>query len=213
MSDEKLGAIPLQGSSELVFSVGAWKGEVRAGVRKFVTSNKYTGPTPNGLSLRGDVLLAVVEALDRVQSQLVGKSFGEQARVSKSGQAQIVVSTVQADGPDALPSVDIREYVETASYTGPTRKGVRFSWTKLADVIALMRLQVQRLGAAASRQPTLFPRLVLNGSMTESPAPRDPVLADLLPGEPKRFPDDFIDSASEDDNTVELPGEPLAVIQ
>lgn len=212
-SNERLGAIPLQGSSELVFSIGTWKGEPRAGVRKFITSNRYTGPTPSGLSLRGDVLAALVESLERVQSQLAAKSFGEQVRVSKSGQAQIVVSVVAADVSDSLPSVDIREYVETAGYTGPTKKGVRFSWAILADVIALMRLQVQRLGANESRQPTLFPDEPPEWvDQAERPASRDPVLSDLLPAAPKRFPDDFVDVAAEDCVVVELPAEPLSVV-
>jgi hypothetical protein len=47
--------------------------------------------------------------------------------------------------PEALLSI--------ATYTGPTKKGVRFTWDRLADVIALTRLQAQRLGANEARQP------------------------------------------------------------
>lgn len=214
MSDDRLGSIPLQGSSELVFSIGAWKGQPRASVRKFVTTSSYTGPTQSGLSLRGDVLVGVMEALERVQTQVATKSFGEHARVSKSGQAEIVVSTVAADSRDALPSVDVREYVQTAGYTGPTKSGVRFSWDKLADVIALMRLQAQRLGANETRQPTLFPEArPVWVDDTDKPTPRDPVLADLLPNGPKHFPDDFLDGVDASGTVVDLPGDSLSVVQ
>lgn len=219
MSDERLGSIALQGSSELVFSVGAWKGQPRASVRKFVTTGRYIGPTKSGLSLRGDVLAGVIEALDQIQRRVAAKSAGEHARISKSGQAEIVVSTVAADDRDSLPSIDVREYVETSGYTGPTPKGVRFTWDKLPEVIGLMRLQVERLGADESRQPTLFPEACpqwaekAQSTETQSRAPRDAVLAELLPKGAKPFHDDFITGPSAVSDAVELPAEPLAIVQ
>ncbi len=87
MADERLGAIPLQGSSELVFTVGAWKGQPRASVRKFVATSSYTGATKSGLSLRGDVLMGVIDTLQRIHGEVATKSCGEQARVTKSGQS------------------------------------------------------------------------------------------------------------------------------
>lgn len=219
MSDERLGAIPLNSSSELVFSVGAWKGQMRAGVRIFLTSSRYTGATKKGVSLRGDVLAGVIEALEAIERQVAVKSAGEQARVAKSGQAEVVVGIVAADGRDSLPSIDIREFVQTAGYTGPTKSGVRFSWDKLPGVIALMRLQLERLGAVEHRQPTLFPdarpqwvERPQSGGSSDS-GPRDAVLQEVLPAGAKRFPDDFLAPPDAPSDIVDLPAEPLTVAQ
>lgn len=219
MSDERLGGISLSGSAELVFSVGAWKGQPRASVRKFVASARYTGATPSGLSLRGDVLAGILESLEQIERQVAVRSAGQMARVAKSGQAEIVISMVAAEGRDSLPSVDVREFVQTANYTGPTKKGVRFTWDKLPDVIALMRLQIQRLGAEECRQPTLFPEARpqwVEHTKNIEPAgksPRDAVLADLLPNGPKRFPEDFLKEATGKSIVVDLPTELISVTQ
>src|SRR4051812_14331662 len=54
------------------------------------------------------------------------------------------------------PSVDVREYVDSESYTGPTKKGVRFAWDKLTEFIGLLETQARQLGLGEKAQPTLI---------------------------------------------------------
>ena len=58
-----------------------------------------------------------------------------------------------------LPSVDIREFVDTPGYVGPTKAGVRFPWNKLKQFVQLTEVLVQQLGAAASSDTPLFPNV------------------------------------------------------
>ena len=46
----------------------------------------------------------------------------------------------------ALHEVDLREHIETPEYSGPTKKGIRFPWDKLADVIGLLKTQAIQMG-------------------------------------------------------------------
>jgi hypothetical protein len=47
----------------------------------------------------------------------------------------------------------VREYVDSETYTGPTKKGVRFAWDKLTEFIGLLEdasaaVGIGRKGAA-----------------------------------------------------------------
>jgi hypothetical protein len=57
---------------------------------------------------------------------------------------------------EVLPMIDIREFVETTSYVGPTKKGVRFPWDKLHLFVELLEVLVHDLGSDLETDPTLF---------------------------------------------------------
>lgn len=40
---------------------------------------------------------------------------------------------------DSLPHVDIRTYIESENYTGPTKKGINFSLEHLDEVIKILK--------------------------------------------------------------------------
>ena len=127
-TDNVVGTVELTHSTRLVFSVQPWKGRMLAHVRKFVSTPKYEGPTKAGLAMGGDVLVSVIEALTRLKEEVPGPEERRFAQLPKRGDTDIVVTVIPPDNRKALPSVDVREYVNKASYTGPTKKGVRFSW-------------------------------------------------------------------------------------
>ena len=145
--------------------------------------------------MTGEVLVGVIEALQGLQGDLPGTQQREFARISKRGEIDIVISTVPGDDLKSLPGVDVREYVDAAGYTDPTKKGVRFSWEKLVEVIALMQTQARRLGTNASEEKTLFPlarpKWVEKAQEPNKSSSRDAVVAELLPNGPKEFPRDL----------------------
>ena len=53
MPDKEIGHIELTATTRIIFAVGSWKGQSRASIRKFVTTEKYAGPTKSGMSLDG----------------------------------------------------------------------------------------------------------------------------------------------------------------
>jgi hypothetical protein len=218
MSAETVGTIELSGSSRLVFTVSWWKGRQYANVRKHVDSARYSGPTKSGLAMLGGVLLGLVECLGRLRAEVPGAEQMTFARLPKGGHSEIVISVIPPDDLKGLPSVDIREYVNSSGYQGPTKKGVRFAWDKLPEFITILDSQARQMGASEKAQPTLFPeaRPTWVKAAAEAgqgkPAARDAVLAEHVPQGPKEFPAEFVNGkvASE---KLNLPTEPVSVVQ
>ena len=122
-ADNVIGTIQLTRTTRLVFSVRPWKGQMLADVRKFVSSEKYEGPTKSGLAMGGPVLMSVIDALTRLKAELQAprKSIRQ---VHKAGDTDIMVTVIPPDDLKALPSVDLREYVDSETYTGPRRRAL-----------------------------------------------------------------------------------------
>ena len=216
-TDNIIGTIQLTHSTSLVFSVRPWKGRMLAHVRKFVSSAKYEGPTKAGLAMGGDVLVSVIDALTRLKAEVPGAEEKQFAKVQKGGDTDIVITVIPPDDLKALPSVDVREYVDSESYTGPTKKGVRFPWDKLPEFIGLLQAQALHLGESEKAQPILFPEAcpvwveqAEKAGMDKRPG-RDSVLHELLPQGPKDFPSEFLNGKKKT-TKVELPTEPVSIV-
>jgi len=169
--------------------------------------------------MSGDLLMEVIKVLRQLQSHLPGVQEQEFARLSKRGEVDIVIKTLPSDDLTSLPAVDIREFLDTPEYSGPTKKGIRFSWDKLAEVIALLETQAQRLATQIEAEPRLFagtePTWMekLDATDASNAGGGDPILADLLPNGVKSFPSDFVGSENIVENTIDLPVEPIEVAQ
>src|SRR5580704_2801245 len=157
MADREIGFIELSGTTRIVFSVGTWKGQPRGSFRKFVASEKYTGPTKSGFSLTGAMLLQLLQPLRSLQATIPAHGEAVFASVAKTSESEIRITVIPPDGGAALPSVDIREFLDTPGYTGPTKKGVRLTWDKLKQFVQLLETVAHELGAATKAETTLFP--------------------------------------------------------
>jgi hypothetical protein len=216
-ADSVIGTIQLTRTTSLVFSVRPWKGRTFAHVRKFVSGERYEGPTKSGLAMGGDVLMSVIDALTRLKAEAPGAKEEQFAKVHKGGDSEIIVSVIPPDDLQALPSVDVREYVDSETYTGPTKKGVRFAWDKLTEFIGLLEMQARQLGSNEMAQPVLFadahPSWVKGAEKagTDKGHGGDSVLRELLPHGPKAFPVEFLD-ATKKNVVLQLPAEPISVV-
>ena len=217
-ADNITGIIKLTPTTSLVFSVRPWKGRMLAHVRKFVESERYEGPTKSGLVMGGDVLTSVIEALTRLKAEAPGaKEKHSFAKVHKAGDTDIILTVIPPDDLKALPSVDVREYVESETYTGPTKKGIRFAWDKLTECIGLLETQAQQLVSGEKARPVQFinsnPGWVKDTEKADDDKGqhRDSVLHELLPQGPKEFPGEFLYGVKTTVN-LELPGEPISVV-
>jgi hypothetical protein len=216
-SDGVVGTIQLNRSTRLVFSVRPWKGRTLAHIRKFVAGGKYEGPTKSGLAMSGAVLVSLIDILIRLNAEPPGPEEKQFAKVHKAGDIDITVTVIPPDDLKSLPSVDVREYVDSESYVGPTKKGVRFGWDQLADFIALLKTQAMELGTIETSQSALFPEVhpmwvptPQHGGVTKARG-SDPVLHALLPDGPKEFPGSFLDNTKEATG-VEVPADPISVV-
>lgn len=217
--DEPLGTVEIGRSTRLVFALNNWKGRQLAMVRKFVNTDKYDGPTKSGFTMSGKVLVDVVGVLEQLRGEVCRREGAEYARVSKGKEIDIVVTTITPDDGQALPGVDVREHVCSNAYTGPTKKGIRFAWEKLPEVIACLKTLAEKLGNTESPQKALFPgfepdwkekaRTITN----TAPSQRDDILAELLPMGIKEFPISFLDEVPPAGIELTLPSEPIHVTQ
>ena len=218
MNDKPIGEIELSKSSRLIFTISRWKGREYAHVRKHVATSKYDGPTKSGISMAGDVIVAIIGALQQLKTEVPGPEKRQFSKVAKRDETDIIISIIPPDDLKSLPSVDVREFVDSPSYKGPTKKGVRFPWDKLPQFISILEMQARQLGANEKAQPILFPEARppwINGTADteeKSTTTNDAILVQLLPNGPKEFPKNFVkDNIST--ATVELPVEPITVVQ
>ncbi len=217
MSDEEIGVVQLHDRAKLVFSLNYWKGKPYAHVRKFIHSNKYEGPTKAGLSMDEGELIDVLDALQRLHQETPKSDDYEFSRVGKYEGTDIIISIIRPDDPMSLPSVDIREFVQTPKYTGPTKKGIRFSWDKLSDVVAFFHIQAKRLEKSDGPQVQLFPKSrpesgkqvekIGEGGSNEHKSS----LAQICPNGFRQFPDDFVKKLPKEGQQFILPAEAINV--
>jgi hypothetical protein len=168
------------------------------------------------MAMSGDVMVPEMEALRRLNAEVPGAEERQFAKVHKGGNTDVVITVIPPDDLKALPSVDVREYVDADTYTGPTKKGVRFPWDKLSEFIGILQTQAQQLGGSEKAQPILFPEArpgwvkEAEKAGKERRPGRDSVLHELLPDGPKDFPGEFL--RAKKTATLELPAEPISVV-
>jgi hypothetical protein len=206
MADREIGFIELSGTTRIVFSVGTWKGQPRGSFRKFVASEKYTGPTKSGFSLTGAMLVQLLSPLRNLQATIPAHGEAVFATIGKTSESEIRITIIPPDGDTNLPNVDIREFVDTPGYTGPTKKGVRLSWDKLRQFVELLEVLVHDLGAAVKDETTLFPEIqpawLKDAAKPEPARPRG--TPGLDPAQLKAFPAAFL-PASVTESQAPLP--------
>jgi hypothetical protein len=105
MSDIVVGSLSLGTSSKLVFSVSQWRGNSFANIRKFVTTQKYEGPTKSGLFLGKLLHGELVTALTRLEKTIPSQEQSEIKRIPKSDSEYIKITILPADEVDSFPAV------------------------------------------------------------------------------------------------------------
>ena len=217
MADREIGFVQLTETTRIIFSVGSWKGKSRGSIRKFIATDKYSGPTKSGLSLDGATVVQLLAALRALHSTVPAKDQKQHISVAKTHDWEIRIAIVPPDEDRALPSIDIREFVETPGYTGPTKKGVRFPWDRLKQFVQLVEVLVQQLGAVASSETTLFPEVqpqwIADSKRTHGTIEHKSVPHGFDASTLKPFPDAFLPQGKFDLEIVRLPPNRLKIAQ
>jgi hypothetical protein len=130
--------------------------------------------------------------------------------VARSGSSEFHLQLVPADDGAPFPSVDIREHIHTASYVGFTKKGIRFPWDKLIEVLRHFEVQLAALGEAIKDKPVLFPEAGPEWVQETTGSPKQPAseLHELL-GKPPDFPRDFLPDGTTMGPALRLPQDSL----
>lgn len=220
MSDQTIGEIPLGEKTKLIFSVSEWRGRQFAGVRKFIASQKYEGWTKAGLSMPRNLLHILLDTLAALERTLPPGEEHEFRRIPKGDTEYLQVTTLPADD-DGLPLVDVREFVDTPRYQGPTKRGFRFRWNLLPDVLACFRSQLKIIDEVERKEPSLFGPGYFADPGEETQKVRETTksggesggIVEILGDEIRSFPADFLDGAPSDGNRIMIPEEPLRLNQ
>ena len=219
MGDVEIGSVQLNASSQLIFSVLSRNGRQFSHIRKFLDTSNYKGPTKSGISMSGGILVSLIKTLQELQHEVPGIQEREWSRIPKTDDCDVVISIVPPDDTQSLPRVDVREYIDAYNYSGPTKKGVRFPWEKISEVVLLMQSQAQHLGAEELEKLTLFPEIQPDWvkesqkSKKQKLKPQDLIITSALPDGPKQFPDDFFEDIDTTTLAIDLPSEPVEVLQ
>jgi len=204
-----IGKLGLSASSELVFSIFNYRGKWYAGVRKFVDRGSYQGPTKSGLALPAPLLGWLISELEAFRRNVPELTEQEVSRTSKRANADLVLQTVPPRKPSEVFQLDVREFIQTERYTGPTRKGIRFSLEDLPQVLTLLKQLRTHLRDKEKSQPSLFDTHDPgSGKVSEPPTEykgADQVVSGILPDGPKRFPGDFLNSAEAQCEEIQIP--------
>jgi hypothetical protein len=214
--DSTVGRVSLSGSSILVFSVSQWRGRYWASVRKFVATQKYEGPTKSGLMFNKNLLCELVTTLARLEKTFPTQEESEFKTIPKNETEYIHTRIVPDEDSGGLPWVDIREFIDTPRYQGPTKRGIRFRWNLLPEVLACLRQQAKVIDENEKNEPSLFDpgSFVPKEKPEERSESNDTLsLSGLLGEDLKQFPEDFLDSSTGKGTRMKLPEAPLRLEQ
>jgi len=206
--DKQVGIVMLSETSWLAFSVGQWRGRYIAGVRKFVATGKYEGPTRSGFSVNKELLGRLVTTLEQLENSIPPLQESEFKAITKGDTEFIRVRTLPDEELQDLPRVDIREYIDRPTYQGPTKRGVRFRWNLLPEVIACLRKQTEVIVENYQNEPSLFGPEMFKPMKEQDEESRhsEPDIFDKLLGDKlKQFPDDFRSESPCKHNRIILP--------
>jgi len=209
MAELILGEIVLRESTKLIFSVNGWKGRQFASVRKYIETQRYKGWSKSGLLMNLKLLREVTAGLSRLENSIPPLEQNEFERLHKNDTEHIKIVTLPSDIPDELPAVDVREFVDSPAYQGPTKRGFRFRWDLLPDVIACLQEQIRVMREVVKNEPMLFrdeqssdPKLQIENQIE---LPHQNGLAAMLGEELKDFPCDFLDASAPIGRRIHLP--------
>lgn len=216
MADQVIGEIALQGNTKLIFSVSEWRGKHFASVRKFVFTQKYQGPTKSGLSLSKKCLREIILALTGLERTLPLQQENEFKQIAKSETEHIKIRTLPPEEESDLHAVDIREFVDTPTYQGPTKRGIRFRWNLLPEVIACLQEEARVIGEVEKSEPSLFPPEQWETSeqkKEQSGVRQADLMSQFLDEDLKQFPHDFLNGSVNKGASVKLPDDQLHLEQ
>lgn len=129
-----IGVLPADESSEIRFTIDAYRGYRYASIRKYLTSGNYTGATRAGITMTPEIVRAVAPLLARLPDDPAALKDVELGKFAKRPGLSIVVRVSTFQGVRGL---DFRQWQEDAEYKGWTKKGIRLPVEKIKEIKAL----------------------------------------------------------------------------
>lgn len=191
-----IGTIPLDENRELYFLISSFRGKRLAHIREFLKTARYTGYTKRGIAFNITTLESIINVLNGFPSTQNVNHEQEIGKISKNNVATIIVRLIEQKKTYYL---DIREYIETESYEGWTKKGVRIPLKAYDETKVFMYSLLDGLIEKPNKGNKNIPNRVAEKSDSY-------FLKEILGEKILNFPEDFTElSKSEQFKEISLP--------
>lgn len=142
------GSFPLDDGSELVFYAWYYKGVNYGGIRRYLCTDNYYGPTKAGIVMKKNILNDVLNSVKKANN-LIRNSDATPGKiidiVKKNNSTEIKLCFVESTSAIEDLSLDIREYAGSENYYGPTKKGFRIGCDLIPDLISNIQIVLTKL--------------------------------------------------------------------
>ena len=119
-------------TSEVIIYYDFYSGKEWANIRKFLKSNKYTGPTGDGIKFEPELLPSVISALEDAGGQFDSLSDQEFLRAPKNKSRDLVIHASMYKGS---VGIDFREWFKSKEGGGWAPQGIRVRAEYLPELI------------------------------------------------------------------------------
>lgn len=137
-----IGALALEDGAEVKFTLDAYRNYRYASVRKYMTSDSYSGATRAGITMTPEIVKALVPLLNKLPDNPAQIEDGDIGKFAKRPGMSVVVRVSTFKGTRGL---DFRQWQEDSVYTGWTKKGIRLPLEKIKEIKHLFTLMAQAL--------------------------------------------------------------------
>lgn len=140
----EIGTLPLDESSEVRFSIDAYRGYRYASIRKYLIAGEYTGATRAGITMTPEIVQAVAPLLAALPDDPARLEDVELGKFAKRPGMSVVVRVSSFKGARGL---DFRQWQEDESYKGWTKKGIRLPAEKIKEIKVLFAQMAAKMEA------------------------------------------------------------------
>ena len=130
-----IGTLPVDESSEIRFSIDAYRGYRYASIRKYLTAGEYIGATRAGITMTPEIVKAVAPLLAALPDDPAQLTDAELGKFAKRPGLSIIVRISSFKGTKGL---DFRQWQEDEAYKGWTKKGIRLPVEKIKEIKELI---------------------------------------------------------------------------
>jgi len=133
---ETIGTINVSEGTEINFFIDEFKDVLYANIRKFATTEKYTGPTKQGIMLNHANLKEIIKKIDDNIDKFKKSDTSAKETLKLDDQRYINIAITEFKEKKYF---ELREYLESESYSGPTKKGITINTDHFEKVLEFLK--------------------------------------------------------------------------
>ena len=133
-----IGKLVLSEQEEVHFSIDAYRGYRYVSVRRYLRTDKFVGPTRDGVTFTPEMIRALVPVLNQLPAEEKQMKLGQIAKLAKRAGICVVVTVAEFRGQRGL---ELRQWEQDKGFT---KKGI---WLPLSKWTEIRKLFTETLTA------------------------------------------------------------------